>query len=60
MTAAAISVYALHQTRDGWEIIAPSDDPLLSARSAIYSKSFTRRAGESKEPSAITPSEVRK
>jgi catalase len=40
--------------------IAPSDDPLLSARSAIYSQSFTRRAGEKKEPSAITPAEVRK
>jgi catalase len=38
----------------------PSDDPLLSARSAIYSQSFTRRAGEKKEPSAITPSEVQK
>ena len=40
--------------------IAPSDDPLLSARAAVYSESFTRRAGEKKEPSAITPSEVRK
>jgi len=40
--------------------MAPSDDPLLSARSAVYSQSFTRRAGEKKEPSAITPSEVRK
>lgn len=40
--------------------IAPSDDPLLSARSAVYSDSFTRRAGEKKQPSAITPSEVRK
>lgn len=40
--------------------IAPSDDPLLSARSAVYSQSFTRRAGEAKQPSAITPSEVRK
>jgi catalase len=28
--------------------IAPSDDPLLSARSAVYSKSFRRRAGETK------------
>jgi catalase len=28
--------------------IAPSDDPLLSARSAVYSQSFTRRAGETK------------
>ena len=40
--------------------IVASDDPLLSARSAIYSQSFTRRAGEKKEPSAITPTEVRK
>ena len=40
--------------------IAPSDDPLLSARSAVYSQSFTRRAGETKEPSAITPSDVQK
>jgi catalase len=38
--------------------IAPSDDPLLSARSAIYSQSFTRRAGETKEPSAVTPAET--
>jgi catalase len=40
--------------------MAPSNDPLLSARSAIYSQSFTRRAGETKEPSEITPAEVRK
>jgi catalase len=40
--------------------MAPSDDPLLSARSAVYSRSFTRRAGETKEPSAITPSEAQK
>jgi catalase len=40
--------------------IAPSDDPLLSARSAVYSQSFTRRAGETKQPSAITPLAVRK
>jgi catalase len=40
--------------------MAPSDDPLLSARSAIYSQSFTRRAGEAKSPSAITPSDIRK
>ena len=40
--------------------IAPSDDPLLSARSAVYSESFTRRAGEKKTPGTITPSEVRK
>jgi catalase len=33
--------------------IAPSDDPLLSARSATYSQSFTRRGGEKKEPSAV-------
>jgi catalase len=40
--------------------IAPSDDPLLSARSAVYSRSFTRRAGEAKQPSAVTPADVRK
>jgi catalase len=40
--------------------IAPSDDPLLSARSAVYSRSFTLRVGEKKLPSAVTPSEVEK
>jgi catalase len=30
--------------------IEPSSDPLLSARSAIYSNSFTRRAGEGHQP----------
>jgi len=38
--------------------IAPSDDPLLSARSAVYSRSFTRREGETKQPSAITAADV--
>jgi catalase len=33
--------------------IEPSDDPLLSARSAAYSRSFTRRAAETKPPSAV-------
>jgi catalase len=40
--------------------IAPSDDPLLSARSAVYSQSFTRRAGEAKQPSAVSPADVKK
>jgi catalase len=40
--------------------IAPSDDPLLSARSAIYSRSFTRRAGEPRPPGAITPAVARR
>jgi catalase len=40
--------------------IAPSDDPLLSARSAVYSRSYTRRAGEPKQPSPIAPADVRK
>ena len=40
--------------------IESSDDPLLAARSAAYSQSFTRRAGEVKEPSAVTPAETRK
>ena len=33
--------------------IEPSDDPLLSARSAAYSESFRLRAGEPKTPSAV-------
>ncbi|HEX4208969.1 MAG TPA: catalase family peroxidase [Candidatus Binataceae bacterium] len=33
--------------------ITPSDDPLLSARSAVYSVSFRRREGEKKGPSPI-------
>jgi catalase len=40
--------------------IFPSDDPLLSARSAAYSQSFTRREGEHKEPSAVSTAEVEK
>jgi catalase len=40
--------------------IEPSDDPLLSARSAAYSRSVTLRAGEKsrKPPSAVTPRDV--
>jgi catalase len=40
--------------------IEPSDDPLLSARSAAYARSFTLRAGEKDEkpPSAVTPREI--
>ena len=37
--------------------MAASDDPLLSARSAIYSQSFTRRAGETRE---VPPGDQRK
>jgi catalase len=33
--------------------IALSDDPLLGARAAVYSQSFTRRAGEARSPSAV-------
>ena len=33
--------------------IEPSDDPLLSARSAAYAHSFTRREGEPKSASAV-------
>ena len=40
--------------------IAASDDPILSARSAVYSQSYTRRAGEPNQPSAITPARVEK
>ena len=40
--------------------IESSDDPILSARSAVYARSFTLRAGEQrvKPPSAITPQDV--
>ena len=38
--------------------IAASDDPLLSTRSAAYSVSFTRREGEHKDPSAVSPAET--
>lgn len=40
--------------------IEPSDDPLLSARSAAYARSFTLRAEEAHEkpPSAVTAREV--
>lgn len=40
--------------------MAPSDDPVLSIRSSVYKRSFTRRIGETKQPSAITPAEVEK
>jgi catalase len=40
--------------------IASSDDPLLSARSAAYAQSFTRREGETKESSAVTSAEAGK
>jgi catalase len=40
--------------------IAPSDDPVLSARSAVYSQSYTRRTGETKQPSPITPADAKK
>jgi catalase len=38
--------------------ITASDDPLLSARSAAYSVSFSRREGEHKDPSAVSPAET--
>ncbi len=33
--------------------VAPSDDPIPFARSAVYSVSFRRRTGEAKAPSAV-------
>lgn len=38
--------------------IEPSDDPLLSARSAAYSVSFRRRAGEDHTPSEVQPADI--
>jgi catalase len=40
--------------------MAPSDDPVLLLRSQTYSESYTRRAGETKQPSAITAAEGKK
>jgi len=37
-----------------------SDDPLLAARSAVYARSFTRRAEEPKSPSEVNVSQVLK
>jgi catalase len=42
------------------EGISTSDDPLLSARSAVYSQSFNRREGEHKNPSAVSAAETGK
>lgn len=38
--------------------ITPSDDPLPAARSAVYARSFTRRAGEPKSPSEVNVARV--
>jgi catalase len=38
--------------------IEPSEDPLLSARSAVYAASFRARTGEPKSPSAVQVGEV--
>lgn len=38
--------------------ITASDDPLLAARSAVYARSFTRRAEEPKSPSEVDVSRV--
>jgi len=35
-----------------------SDDPLPAARSAVYARSFTRRAGEPKSPSEVNVAKV--
>ncbi|HXB60811.1 MAG TPA: catalase family peroxidase [Candidatus Acidoferrales bacterium] len=40
--------------------IAASDDPLLSARSAVYARSYTLREGEHKDPSAVSAAETAK
>ena len=40
---------------DGLE---PSDDPILSARSAVYAASYRARSGEPKSPSAVQVDEV--
>ena len=39
--------------------IEPSEDPLLSARSAVYARSFQRRTAEAKSASAVDVASVR-
>jgi catalase len=39
--------------------ITASDDPLLAARSAVYARSFNRRAAEPNTPSEVNVGEVR-
>jgi catalase len=38
--------------------IAPSDDPLLAARSAVYAQSYQRRTAEPHQPSAVNVATV--
>jgi catalase len=38
--------------------IAPSDDPLLAARSAVYAQSYQRRTGEPHQPSEVNVTKV--
>jgi len=38
--------------------ITASDDPLLAARSAVYARSFTRRAEEPKSASEVNVGQV--
>jgi catalase len=40
------------------EGIEPSDDPLLSARSAVYGASYRARTGEPKSPSAVRVEDI--
>jgi catalase len=40
------------------EGIAPSDDPLLAARSAVYAQSYQRRTGEPHQPSEVNVAQV--
>jgi catalase len=40
------------------DCMALSDDPIPSARSAVYARSFTRRAGEPKPPSQVNVARV--
>ncbi|WP_254508233.1 catalase family peroxidase [Anatilimnocola floriformis] len=39
--------------------MSPSDDAILGIRSSVYSESFTRRIQEKKQPSAVTPADVK-
>jgi len=51
---AELGSYAVHQVRDGWEIIAPSDDPITPAywRVAVIHQHVWRVAGRDRDGDA--------
>jgi hypothetical protein len=50
MQVTELASYAVHQVRDGWEIIAPSDDPYAPA---YWRVAVVRQYGRRDEPNHI-------